>query len=213
MLRSVLFVTLFASLPATAASLVVDDGLLRGAAETLMDHQAMAPTPLLEIPHSGMTGDVVVASGGGGDVGVGLQLGAPSALTVKFGGLGQSGIVLGIGAGFGYGRNFGAALWLHGDYLMTLATLVRADALNLNFYAGPGLFATVFGVGYGFGYAGEPYYKDGNFIGAGIRFPLGLSMAFNDAPIEIYVELDPALSLFPGLGFGIGGSLGFRWYI
>jgi hypothetical protein len=50
-------------------------------------------------------------------VGVGLQIGSPTAVTIKFGGARASGVVLGIGAGFGYGKQFGASLWMHADYL------------------------------------------------------------------------------------------------
>ena len=212
MIRTALFVAAFASFPAVAATLVVDDVLLSDTAETVFAHQALVPTGLLQVPHQGTT-SASGGGGGGGDIGIGLQVGAPTAFTLKFGGLGQSGIALGIGAGFGYGQGFGAALWLHGDYLMQLATLIDADSLDLNFYAGPGLFATFFGSGYGFGYQGQPYARGFDAFGAGVRFPFGLSMAFNAAPVEIYVELDPAISVFPGIGFGLGGSLGFRWYI
>jgi len=144
-------------------------------------------------------------------VGLGFQVGAPTAITIKFAGVQEDGIVFGIGAGFGYGRNFSTSLSLHLDYLFHLATLVRTDQVALTAYAGPGLWLTLFGGGYGFGYG--YYYAPGiAFFGLGIRVPVGLSMSFSGAPLEIYLELDPAVFVFPGLDVGVGGSLGFRWH-
>jgi len=152
------------------------------------------------------------ASATSGTFGIGLQAGSPSALTLKFAGPHQTGVALGIGAGFGYGRGFGASLWLHADYLFHLGMLLNGDGFGLGVYAGPGVFATIFGSNYGFGYAGPPYLNDFDYVGFGIRVPVGLSLAFHALPLEVFLELDPALSLFPGLGFGVGASLGFRVY-
>lgn len=144
-------------------------------------------------------------------VGLGLQVGSPTAITIKFGGVQENGIVIGIGAGFGYGRAFAASLSLHADYLFHLATLVNTGQVALTAYAGPGLWLTVFGAGYGFGYG--YYYAPGfSFFGVGIRVPVGLSLSFAGAPLEIYLELDPAVFIFPGLDIGVGASLGFRWH-
>jgi hypothetical protein len=206
-------VGLGAASPAAAASLVVDSGLLRSAQETVEEHlsgdqTSTASLPMWTTPQSSLAAAPATTGG----IGVGLQVGAPSAITIKFAGAHESGIALGIGAGFGYGRQFGASLWLQADYLIHLATLIDADGLDLAFYGGPGAFVTVFGSNYGFGFAGNPYFNDFNFVGFGLRLPIGLSLAFDSFPLELYGQLDPAVSLFPGIGFGVGASLGFRFY-
>jgi hypothetical protein len=147
-------------------------------------------------------------------VGVGLQVGTPTALTFKFGAGANTNIVLGIGLGFGYdgfaGRFFG--LSLHGDYLFTLATLVNNGTIDLTAYLGPGLWITLFNATH-YAYIGNfIFVGGGDLIGIGARLPLGLNLRFAAAPIEIYLELDPALFVFPGVGGFIGASLGFRWF-
>lgn len=194
--------------------LTLDEELLRSAASLLTDApeaQAAAVLPFMDLL---ATQNRSSPGGHGGvlrGVGVGLQVGTPTALTFKFGAGGGANIVLGVGFGFGYDR-FGAfGLSLHGDYLFTLATLVNNGTLHLDAYVGPGLWLTLFDRGYGyFGY--YQYALGVGYVGLGVRVPLGLSMGFHTAPIEIYLELDPALFVFPGVGGFIGASLGFRWY-
>ena len=109
----------------------------------------------------------------------------------------------------GYGRY--ASLSLHADYLWHLATLTRNDQVGLTFYAGVGLWVSLFGSGYGVGLV-TPYGGYGGYFGVGVRVPLGLSLALTQVPVEIYLELDPALFVFPGIDLGVGASLGFRWH-
>ena len=50
-------------------------------------------------------------------------------------------------------------------------------------------------------------------FGVGVRGTLGLSMTFSKAPaVELYLELTPALFIFPAFDPGISWSLGFRYY-
>lgn len=215
-------VATLASSSATAETLRLDPTLMAGVAATTdaadgvddvslgfsPQQVSLSGLPLLGVGHGGATAQTAH----GRSFGIGLQAGSPSALTVKFGGPHQDGFVLGVGAGFGYGNGFGASLWLHADYLFHFATLLNGDGVDLSLYAGPGLFATIFGSNYGFGYRNDPYFRDFETVGFGVRAPIGLSMAFDALPLEIYLQLDPAISIFPGVGFGIGGSLGFRFY-
>ncbi|HEY1101747.1 MAG TPA: DUF3996 domain-containing protein [Myxococcota bacterium] len=187
--------------------LAIDNDLMRETSATLIDNGVN------DVRHEGMVDDLKLQPSGtsGSGIGVGLQIGSPSAITIKFAGLQQSGFVLGVGAGFGFGDRFSSSLWLHGDYLFTLLTLIDSQ-VNLTFYGGPGIYAQFFGNGYGYGYRGNPYYAGVDFLGFGLRLPFGLSMSFDAAPLEIYLELDPTLSVFPYVGFGVGGSLGFRFH-
>lgn len=217
-LVTALAATLVTSLVASGAradSLVLDEELLRGAASMISDSpetQAGAVLPMMDLlasqNRSGGGGGAPLLSG----VGVGLQVGTPTALTFKFGAGGGANIVLGVGLGFRFdtfGRAFG--LSLHGDYLFTLATLVRNGTLSLDAYVGPGLWVTLFDRGYGY-FGGYYYYGGPDFLGIGVRMPLGVSMRFRTAPLEVYLELDPAIFVFPGIDGFIGASLGFRWF-
>ena len=195
-----------ALLEASAALLHADGGETNASAPGLQT--SLSGLPVLGVGHN----TISAPSAHAGTFGIGLQVGSPTALTLKFGGPHDSGVALGLGAGFGYGNAFGASLWLHADYLFHFATLLDGDGLDLSLYGGPGLFATIFGSNYGFGYRDRPYYRDFDGVGFGVRLPVGISAAFDALPLEVYLQLDPALSLFPGIGFGIGGSLGFRFY-
>lgn len=212
---AVVFLGLFS--PAVFAQagdeLQLDAALLGDVGDLLTDQGSFVPLAQDAAPPPRKTG-----GGSGGSlppqlsgVGIGLQVGSPTALTIKFAGVQQNGFVLGIGAGFNYNR-YGASLSVHGDYLLHLATLVRDSQLALTFYAGIGLWVAIGDNGYGFVNGGGAYFRNLDYFGIGVRVPLGLSLSFGAAPIEIYLELDPALFVFPRVDFGVGASLGFRWH-
>jgi hypothetical protein len=160
----------------------------------------------------------------GRSIGIGGQIGSPTAITMKFMVAGNQGIAAGIGGGFG-------GLSLHVDYLWHPGVIVGTDALSLSWYVGlggwlgffpivpgfPGLgpFGPRNGVGYYNGHFGYVYLPD-NYLwyapSLAVRVPIGLSLAFHSLPIEIYGGLTPSLLLFPGFGFGMGGELGLRVY-
>jgi hypothetical protein len=225
MMRCVVaFAVLAVALPGRAETLTLDETLLQDVEATLARSVGLPEGALGGFHVQEGTAPKKSGGGGGGGgrnlppqlsgVGLGLQVGSPTAVTIKFGGVQETGFVLGIGAGFGYGRfagDFVPSLSIHVDYLIHVATLVRQDQLALTAYIGPGLWLSMFGRGYGFGY-GYYYANNFSFLGVGVRLPIGLSLGFSSAPIEIYLELDPALFVFPGIDFGVGASLGFRWH-
>ena len=213
-----LMVAVCAAGPALADELAIDTRLLADAASLLAAPQndrapAWSATPKKKDPSasSGGTSPSSSSSGealsSGGSLGVGLQVGTPTALTLKLG-MGGADLVLGIGAGLG-ARGF-SGLSVHADYLFTIATLISGGSVNLTAYVGPGLWVALFtgGYGYGIGY----YYTTSNAFGLGARFPLGVNGRFAAAPVEIYLEIDPALFVFPGIDVFLGASLGFRWF-
>lgn len=219
-LFAVVVVVAAASAPARAAPLAVDIDLLTAAAKTAIDASSSSSSPELAMVPVLPLLDHQAAQAGGGDpgppmlsgVGVGLQLGFPSAITVKFGAAQRNGFVVGLGFGFNYSSAFGGWLSLHGEYQIHLATLVRNGTLGLTFYFAPGLWLAAFGNGrYGFydGYIYGPNYIP---FGLAVRGTLGLSMTFTQAPVELYLELTPAIFVFPGLYPAGGPSLGLRWF-
>jgi len=49
-------------------------------------------------------------------------------------------------------------------------------------------------------------------LGLGIRVPFGLAYQFEGAPVDIFGELVPGLSLLPDLGLYFGGGIGARYF-
>ncbi len=203
-----------ASAPSTSPlALSVDDVLVAEVMGTLVAHEPIRLAQAKKEPERGSPPPVSAPPQLSG-IGVGLQIGSPSAVTVKFGGIQTDGFVIGVGAGFGRNANNNQPLVgvsLHADYLWHLFTLVRDNNIAVTGYAGAGVWVGLAVGGYGLGFI-RPYINNFNYFGVGVRVPLGLSMSFQTAPIEIYLELDPALFVFPGIDFGIGASLGFRYH-
>lgn len=212
----VLFASFFGGGVARAEALRLDDDLVLGTAETIVAHAdwtkqtTVAPMSLFDLGPAATNGPPPAAGLSG--IGLGLQLGFPTAITLKIGAAQRDGLVFGLGAGFGYN---GFAPWfsLTGEYQLHLVTLVSNPSLSLTFYFSPGLWLALspYGNAGYFGFYNRPYFN--NFpLALGVRASFGLSMLFTAAPIELYLELTPAIFVFPGFDPGVGWSLGFRYY-
>lgn len=148
--------------------------------------------------------------------GFGLQVGAPSAVTVKAMVTRNSGLIVGLGGGAPY--LFGPTLSLHADYVVHPGQLAASDEYALSWYIGAGGLAAIAP----FETAGGPphpvlgyrYYTPG-VMGTSFaaRIPVGLSLALHDLPVELYGGLVPNVLVFPSVGFGLGGSAGVRLYL
>lgn len=46
----------------------------------------------------------------------------------------------------------------------------------------------------------------------GIRVPLGITYLFREAPIDVFLEVAPGLSIVPATSFNVHGGIGFRFY-
>lgn len=202
---------------ARADALRLDDDVILGAAQTITDNAdftqaSVAPLSLFDLMPAAPNGPPPAAGLSG--IGIGLQLGFPTAITLKIGAAQRDGLVFGLGAGFGYYGNYAPWFSLTGEYQLHLVTLVSNPSLSLTGYFSPGLWLAItpYGNGRFFGvYSGNPYF--GNFpLGLGVRATFGLSMLFTAAPIELYLELTPAIFVFPGFDPGLGATLGFRYY-
>lgn len=146
----------------------------------------------------------------GRQFGVGLQVGAPTALTLKYMTTGDQALVGGLGVGLGWDPSIS----LHVDYLWHPHVLAPMPFANLSWFIGGGGWVSFsdgrWGRRYGPWYDGYGYTYSPFAVGA--RLPIGLDLAFNGAPIELYLEADPTLVVFPRVGLGIGGTLGGRFY-
>ena len=142
----------------------------------------------------------------GRQLGIGLQVGAPTALTLKYMTTPDQALVGGLGVGIGWDPSIS----LHLDYLWHPSVLVPGSWGTLSWFVGGGGWLSFsdgrWGPVYvGYGYARSP-------ISFGARVPIGLDLAFEGAPIELYAEVDPTLMIYPRVGLGFGATLGGRFW-
>lgn len=179
----------------------------RTASLSLVTLSAFAAFAAFAVPAAAADVSATV-SPAGRDIGLGIELGAPTSLNAKFMVAPDKGIVLGIGGGIWYD----ASLSLHADYLWH-AVVGQFDNGSFSAYLGAGAWSSL-GLGgphphYGYY---QPFFEGPETIALGARLPLGLNLAFNELPVELFIEVVPSLALFPGIGaFGQGG-LGARFY-
>ena len=143
--------------------------------------------------------------------GVGLQLGYPTSVTLKYMLRPDQGIVAGVGGFTGFDYTAGA-LSLHVDYVWHPNLLTQGDQYAVTWYIGAGGNIIVFGIPtthipLGFEYN---YYPTNIWLGA--RVPFGVNVALKQLPFEVYAEAVPQLLVFPGIGFGVGAAIGGRAY-
>ena len=124
----------------------------------------------------------------------------------------------GFGAGVIFGEPTGLSLksWMSSktavDAAVTWSALddflyIHADFLIHNFNVidvSDGQLPLYFGLGAKVGF--------GNNVIFGARIPIGLDYMFSGAPIDIFVEIVPGLTLLPEPGFDIDGGIGIRYW-
>jgi hypothetical protein len=86
-------------------------------------------------------------------------------------------------------------LHLHADFLIHNYDLIDVNQGALPVYFGVGGFVS--------------FSSD---LGLGARIPFGLDYQFEGAPVDIFAEVVPGLSLIPGIAFYIGGGIGVRYF-
>ena len=144
--------------------------------------------------------------------GLGLELGEPDGLNGKYF-LSDSG-ALDFGVGYIYDHYYyGDGFHLYADYLWHFS-LASTPSFELPFYVGAGLRF------WDFNYC---YQGVCNYAGSavGIRVPFGIAFDFNNAPVDIFLQLVPVLDFIGGdyymrygnrEHFGIDGSVGVRFW-
>lgn len=143
--------------------------------------------------------------GNGRAFGLGLQLGAPSAITGKFylGGR-QNAIDFAVGAFYDdYGYVYDG-LYVQAAYHFHLTELTSGNGVTIPFRIGIGGFLG----SWNYGWSGRWDY--GVVIGA--RVPFGLDFDLESAPVQFYLEVAPQVTVLPPLGIGADGGIGFRYY-
>ncbi len=145
--------------------------------------------------------------------GLGLELGEPTGLNGKYF-LTKSG-ALDFGIGWIYRHYYyGDGLNIYGDYLFHPVSLASNPTFELPFYIGLGLRY------WDFEYCDNNDCYGGSSIG--LRIPLGLSIDFNNSPVDIFFQLVPTIDFARGdyydryrdrNHFGVDFSVGIRLWL
>jgi hypothetical protein len=124
-------------------------------------------------------------------LGVGLVFGEPTGLSAKLWTSDRTALDAALAWSFYNGG------WLHAqaDFLIHNYELIDVSQGALPVYYGVGAYVTF-----------------SSNLGLGARVPLGLAYQFENAPVDIFVEIAPGLSLLPGIGFHMGGGIGARYF-
>jgi hypothetical protein len=141
----------------------------------------------------------------GGPFGLGLILGSPTGVSMKYY-LGESGQAIDAAIGGAFSKS---GLHVHVDYLWHPFMLVQEAAFNLPLHAGVGVRLLDHDRG-----------KDGDDdLHAGLRLPVGLTFDFKEVPLDVFLEVALILD-FHGehgidddqLGLDINAGVGVRYY-
>ena len=129
------------------------------------------------------------ASTDDGQMALGVILGDPSGISLKY----WMGSNNAIDAGLAWSFQGADAIGLHADYLWHKWLDVEKGSLAL--YYGVGAKTWI-----------------GDDFGLGVRIPVGLNYLFAEAPLDLFVEVVPALNVIPSTDFNGNGGLGVRFY-
>lgn len=127
------------------------------------------------------------------DLGIGFMVGEPTGLSLKSwtGG----GNAFDIGFAWSVGRY--DAINIHADYLWH-----NYDIFN---EVESGSLPLYYGIG------GRVILAENDAV-IGARIPVGVNYLFEDAPIDLFVEVAPVINLIPATDLDVDGALGVRFY-
>jgi hypothetical protein len=123
--------------------------------------------------------------------GAGIMLGEPSGINLKF--WQSSATAIDVGVAWAFSDNGG--FHIHGDYLWHEYDLVKISSGRMPVYYGVGARA-----------------KFGGVTRIGIRGVAGLAYMFDNAPVDIFVEIAPVFDLVEEAEFGVNGGVGVRYF-
>jgi hypothetical protein len=134
-----------------------------------------------------------ISTAEGGPFGLGIALGEPTGICGKY--------ILtprnAIAGAVAWSLDSDTDLHLQGDYLYHWYDEISVTKGRLPIVAGVG---------------GRIRFRDDGDDDFGIRFPVGLTYLFDDAPFDAFVEIDPILELAPDTDFDLEAAIGGRFY-
>jgi hypothetical protein len=104
----------------------------------------------------------------------------------------------------------GTAFRVHADYLFHSYDAITVSKGKLPLYYGPGVRLRI--------WDSNRYWRGGEWHDAdgradiAVRFPVGISYQFDGAPLDVFLEVAPALGLLPSTYFDVDGGLGLRYW-
>lgn len=129
-----------------------------------------------------------------GQFGVGLMIGEPTGISLKYWQSQRNAIDGGVAWSLGQYD----AIHLHADYLWhNYSVFEDVEEGQLPLYYGIG---------------GRLILAENDSI-LGVRVPVGLNYLFEEAPVGLFLELAPTVNLAPETDFDIGGALGVRIHL
>lgn len=137
--------------------------------------------------------------------GLGIMLGDPTG----FCGKGWIGSDRAIDFGVAWGLVHNGYFHLHADYLFHKMDLIPVSKGRLPLYFGPGLRMRSWGSN-GYYVNGESY--KGSRVDIGVRFPVGLAYLFDNAPVDVFIEVVPTMGILPSTSFDFDAAVGGRYW-
>lgn len=125
--------------------------------------------------------------------GLGIMLGEPTAISVKYWTSSTNAWDFGLGYSFVNAENKTS---IHADYLYHIPNFIKAK-YRIPFY-------------YGFGVRLRFHSHESSNIGA--RGVAGLAMLLDEIPVDIFFEVAPVFSLLPKTSLNLDAALGARYY-
>ena len=126
--------------------------------------------------------------------GMGVMFGEPTGLSAK-GWISESSA---IDAGIGWSFVNNGSLHIHADYLYHFKNVFGTP--NVPLYLGVG------------GRIKMKNTEHNTDTRIGIRVPIGIAFQFQDAPVDIFLEIAPILDLNPTTEGSVNGAIGIRYY-
>jgi len=145
-------------------------------------------------------------------LGAGLQIGWPTGATAKLMIRPDQAIQLGVGAFSGLVLTE-PAFATSVDWLWHPTTLARSSSWQLHTHVGAGASLVVLGApGVRTTIPSALYFRGPTQLWTALRVPVGVDLAFTDVPVDVVFDIVPTVLTFPGIGVGVGASLGARWW-
>ncbi len=153
------------------------------------------------------------ASPQGKRLGVGLELGWPTAVTAKYLLRPEHAVRASVGAFSGLALTEPSAS-LNVDYLFHPFVLGRGAGFTIHTHVGAGVSAVILPTpGKRTTVPALLYYRAPTNLWTAVRVPVGIDLSLDAVPVDITIDVIPNILTFPGFGVGAGATVGARWWL
>lgn len=138
----------------------------------------------------------------GSGFGLGIMIGEPTGISWKY----WTGGDRALAGGVAWGLSNYSYFHVHADHLFHKMDLIPVSKGKLPLYFGPGVRMRFWSDN------GNDRYDDDRDLDLSIRFPVGLAYFFDGAPVDVFLEAVPTMSLIPSTDFDFDGAIGARYW-